>query len=60
MCQDYRQGERVEAEDLHVEMSGLVVSDVMVMLMVVMGSIMAKQDAQLLYITMAVTAKAEN
>jgi hypothetical protein len=41
-------------------MSGLVVSDVMVMLMVVMGLIMAKQDAQLLYITMAVTAKAEN
>jgi hypothetical protein len=45
---------------LHVEMSGLVVSDVMVMLMVVMGLIMAKQDAQLLYITMAVMAKAEN
>jgi hypothetical protein len=60
LCEHYRQGERVEAEDLHVEMSGLVVSDVMVMVMVVMGLILAKQDVQLLYITMAVMAKAEN
>jgi multisubunit Na+/H+ antiporter MnhC subunit len=43
---------------LHVEMSGLVVSDAMMMM--VMGLMMAMQDAQLLYITIAVMAKAEN
>jgi multisubunit Na+/H+ antiporter MnhC subunit len=39
-------------------MSGLVVSDAMMMM--VMGLMMAMQDAQLLYITIAVMAKAEN
>jgi len=47
---------------LHVEISGLVVSDatMMMMMMMVMGLMMAMQDAQLLYITIAVMAKAEN
>ena len=47
-------------EELHLEMGGLVVSDAMMTVMMMMGLSMAKQAAQLLYIIFAIMAKAEN
>jgi len=41
-------------------MNGLVVSDAIMILVMMMGLSMAKQVAQLLYIIFAVMAKAEN
>jgi hypothetical protein len=40
LCECYRQGDRVEAEELHLEMSGLVVSDAMMMVMMMMMMMM--------------------
>jgi hypothetical protein len=40
LCESYRQGDRVEAEELHLGLNGLFVSDTITMLMMMMMMMM--------------------